>query len=73
MGASDRTSEQKQLADLKDRLARRFPSADPQFVHTVMMSEYEAFDSARVRDFVAVLTERNVVKRLAAAGSSPVR
>jgi hypothetical protein len=46
------------------RLAQRFPDADEDAIMVMAAEELQAFSDARVRDFVPVLVERNVVRRL---------
>lgn len=70
MDNNDVTLDQQHMRDLEDRLRKRFPDVDSAHLHEMTIGEYQAFDSARVRDFVPVLAERNVVKRITAAPRS---
>ena len=58
-------SEQRALHDVRRRLERRYPSTDPSVVHLAISVAYESLSSARVRDFIPVLVEREAADRLA--------
>ncbi|TYL50256.1 three-helix bundle dimerization domain-containing protein [Agromyces mariniharenae] len=56
--------EERELAEVIDRLITRFPAARRAEVEGAVTVEYLALDGNRVRDFVPVLVEKQAKKRL---------
>lgn len=52
------------LVYLADRLRVRFPESNEEAVFALIAEELESFDGVRLRAYVPVLVERNVVRRL---------
>jgi hypothetical protein len=57
-------NEYEALVHVVGRLAQRFPDADEDAIMVMAAEELQAFSDARLRDFVPVLVERNVLRRL---------
>ena len=51
---------------MSDRLRLRFPDVDEGTVFALIAEELESFDGVRLRDYVPVLVEHNVLRRLRA-------
>ena len=66
MSCTNPATEFEALVYLADRLERRYPDYDEARLFALIADELEAFDGARMRDYVPVLVERNVVRRLRA-------
>lgn len=60
-------NEYEALVYIVGRLAQRYPAVEEDEILAMAAEELQEFDDARVRDFVPVLVERNVVRRLRAA------
>jgi hypothetical protein len=56
--------EEREIDDVVDRLAGRFPSVDRALVDEIVHDEFHQLDGGRVRDFVPVLVERAAHDRL---------
>ena len=52
------------LVHLAERLRQRFPEVTEDAVFALIADELESFDGARLRDYVPVLVEHNVLRRL---------
>lgn len=52
------------IAEIVERLSARFPSAPPESVRAAVTEAYDGLRDAHVRDFVAVLAEKQAKKRL---------
>ncbi|WP_404434600.1 DUF3562 domain-containing protein [Microbacterium lacus] len=52
------------LVYLAERLRQRFPEVTEDAVFALIADELESFDGARLRDYVPVLVEHNVLRRL---------
>ncbi len=52
------------LVYLAERLRQRFPELGEDTAFSLIAEELESFDRARLRDYVPVLVERNVLRRL---------
>jgi hypothetical protein len=52
------------MAEIVERLSRRFPETAPIDIQQVVDGVYATMDGAPVRDFVPVLVEREAKKRL---------
>lgn len=52
------------LVYLAERLRQRFPELAEDEAFALIAEELESFDGARLRDYVPVLVERNVLQRL---------
>lgn len=61
MNAND---ELRAIEGVAQRLVERFPHVPAQTVIDVVVDAYERFADARIRDFVPVLVEHDVVHRL---------
>ncbi|WP_375384140.1 three-helix bundle dimerization domain-containing protein [uncultured Microbacterium sp.] len=66
MSCTNPRSEFEALLHLSERLKRRFPGWDDDALFALIADELEAFDSARLREYVPVLIEHNVRQRLQA-------
>jgi flagellar motor switch protein FliM len=65
MATSDTEVEQvRVLTQVSERLSSRFPDIPAQRVTAAVERSYHAFDQARVRDFVEILTERDATEEL---------
>ena len=64
MSCTNPRSEFEALVHLADRLRQRFPELDENAVFGLIADELEVFDGARLRDYVPVLVERNVLHKL---------
>jgi hypothetical protein len=63
-------NEYEELVYTVSRLALRYPDVGEEAIMQMAAEELESFGDARVRAFVAVLVERNVVRRLR-GGTTP--
>jgi hypothetical protein len=52
------------LVYVVDRMARRFPAIDEDALFDLVADEWTRFDRARFREYVPVLVEGNVLRRL---------
>jgi hypothetical protein len=59
--------EDRELAEVIDRLMRKFPTAGREEVEGAVTVEYLALEGNPVRDFVPVLVEKQAKKRLRTA------
>ncbi|KQR90953.1 MULTISPECIES: three-helix bundle dimerization domain-containing protein [Microbacterium] len=50
--------ERASVAQITERLSTRYPHLDPRHVASVVAAAYDGMSTARVRDFVPVLVER---------------
>ncbi|HWI32223.1 MAG TPA: hypothetical protein VNT50_12085 [Microbacterium sp.] len=66
MSCTDPETEFEALVYLADRLRLRFPEVEEDAVFALIAEELESFDGARLRDYVPVLVEHNVLRRLRA-------
>ena len=66
MSCTNPDTEFEALVYLADRLQLLFPEVDEDTVLAVIAEELESFDGARLRDYVPVLVEHNVLRRLRA-------
>jgi hypothetical protein len=64
MSCTNPGNEFEALVYLADRLRVRFPDVDEDTVFALIAEELESFDGARLRDYVPVLVEHNVLRRL---------
>jgi hypothetical protein len=64
MSCTNPQSEFEALVHLADRLRRRFSELDEDAVFGLIAEELEGFDGARLREYIPVLVERNVLHRL---------
>ena len=64
MSCTNPGTEFEALVCLAQRLQLRFPEWDEDALFELIAEELESFDGARLRDFVPVLVERNVLRRL---------
>lgn len=53
-----------EILEVRERLAQRLPSVDPTVIDGVVRECHSGYASAPVRDFVAVLVEREAARRL---------
>lgn len=67
MSCTNPSSEYEALLYLTARLQRRFPEWEEDDLFELIAEELEAFDGARLREYVPVLVERNVRRRLRTA------
>jgi hypothetical protein len=58
------SEETRVLSHVSQRLTSRFPQIPAQRVTEVVASSYHDFDSARVRDFLEILVERDAAELL---------
>lgn len=56
--------EERELAEVIDRLMKKFPAARREEVEAAVSAEHLALDGNPVRDFVPVLVEKQAKKRL---------
>jgi|688.fasta_scaffold2147206_1 hypothetical protein len=56
--------ERASVAQITERLSTRYPHLDPHHVARVVTAAYDSMSTARVRDFVPVLVERQAKRRL---------
>ncbi|MFE1645999.1 three-helix bundle dimerization domain-containing protein [Microbacterium sp. P01] len=68
MSVTNPENEYEALVHLIRRVSARFPDADEDAILAMTAEELERFDGARLRDYVPVLVEHNVVRRLRARG-----
>ena len=66
MSCTNPDTEFEALVYLADRLRLLFPEVDEGTVFALIAEELESFDGARLRDYVPVLVEHNVLRRLRA-------
>ena len=66
MSCTNPVTEFEALVYFADRLRVRFPEVDEDTVFALIAEELESFDGARLRDYVPVLVEHNVLRRLRA-------
>lgn len=52
------------IDEIVERLSERYPSLPATTIREVVQAEYGKLDDAHVRDFVAVLVEKQAKKRL---------
>lgn len=64
MSCTNPETEFEALVHLADRLQRRFDDVDERELFALIAEELESFDGARLRDYVPVLVESNVLRRL---------
>lgn len=64
MSATNPESEYEALVHLVHRMTLRFPEIAEDSILALVVEEYEAFDRARLRDYVPVLVERNILTQL---------
>lgn len=64
MSCTHPESEFESLVYLAERLRLRFPESSDDAVFALIAEELESFDGVRLRHYVPVLVERNVVRRL---------
>ncbi|WP_448465996.1 three-helix bundle dimerization domain-containing protein [Mycolicibacterium sp. XJ870] len=58
-------SESDLIADVQDRLVKRFKSFPPERVSAAVDDAHHRFDGSVIRDFVPLLVERRVASELA--------
>jgi hypothetical protein len=63
----------RELAQVLDRLSRRFPNLSERWLWELTRSVYEDFREAPVRTFVALLVEHQVVMAVRRAAAVPLR
>lgn len=63
-------AEGKAIEDLVARLSAQFPHKGREDIRSLIRAEYEAYDAARIRDFIPVLVERAARTRLASGSAS---
>ncbi len=51
--------EERRVADVVERLRRRYPAVDQELVTWVVDAAHRDLDGARVRDFVPILVEKH--------------
>ena len=59
MSDVDRAEEQRQIADVVDRLAEEFPYVPDHVITETVDAAYRRFDAARIREFVPLFVERS--------------
>lgn len=64
MSATNPQSEYEALVHLAHRIALRFPSVDEDRILETIVDEFETFDGSRLRTYVPLLVEHNVIERL---------
>ncbi|OAN40468.1 three-helix bundle dimerization domain-containing protein [Microbacterium sp. H83] len=64
MSCTNPGSEFEALLYMAERLRRRFPQWEENALFALIAEELEAFDGARLRDYVPVLVEHRVLARL---------
>lgn len=64
MSATNPQSEYEALVHLAQRIALRFPSVDEDRILETIVDEFETFDRSRLRTYVPLLVEHNVIERL---------
>ena len=64
MSCTNPQTEFEALIHLEQRLRQRFPQLHEDALIELIADELEAFDGARLRDYVPVLVEHNVLRRL---------
>ena len=64
MSCTNPGSEFEALVYLAERMGRRFPGADEDEIFTLIAEELESLDGARLREYVPVLVESRVLRRL---------
>lgn len=52
------------MAQVRERLAQRFPEVPEQRVAEVVSTSYHDFDAARIRDYLEILVERGAAELL---------
>jgi len=62
----DTEDEARAIQDICTRLRTRFPATPPDTVQQTVGTAYDSLRTARIRDFVPVLVEREARDRLAA-------
>jgi hypothetical protein len=66
MSCTNPESEYEALVHLADRMQLRFPAVDERALFALIAEELESFDGVRLRRYVPVLVEHNVLRRLRA-------
>jgi hypothetical protein len=64
MSRTNPQTEFEALLYLSERLHMRFPDVEERTLFALIADELESFDSARLRAYVPVLVEHNVLRRL---------
>lgn len=64
MSNTDPESEWEALMYVVQRLTERFPGVDESEIRMLAAEEFQAYETAHVRDFIPVLVERGVRQRL---------
>ena len=64
MSCTNPANEFEALVHLAQRLRSRFPEMGEDAVFALIADELESFDGARLRDYVPVLIEHNLLRRL---------
>jgi hypothetical protein len=59
MSDVDRAEEQRQIADVADRLIEAFPYVPDHVITETVAAAYHRFDQARIREFVPLFVERS--------------
>lgn len=67
MSSTNPETEFEALVHLADRLQRRFDGLDERELFALIAEELESFDGVRLRHYVPVLVEHNVLRRLRGA------
>lgn len=67
MSRTNPQSEFEALVYLAERLGVRFPGVDEAALFAMIADELESFDGVRLRAYVPVLVEHNLLRRLKAA------
>jgi len=58
-------TEERALEDVRHRLESRYPGTDPSVVRLAVDVSYQSLRTARIRDFIPVLVEREARDKLA--------
>ncbi|GAC1381083.1 MAG: hypothetical protein NVSMB48_08360 [Marmoricola sp.] len=58
-------SEERALAAVRHRLESKYPATDPDVVNLAVDVSYQSLRSARIREFIPVLVEREANDKLA--------
>lgn len=64
MSCTNPQSEYEALVYLAERVRHRFPDVDEDALFAMIAEELEAFDGARLREYVPLLVEHNLLRKL---------
>ena len=64
--------EDRAVAEVAERLLKRFPLQSPDVVKATVAELHQRYDGSRIRDYIPVLVEREARDHLTPVASTPV-